>query len=158
MRDDLRRRPPSSVRAPGAGPVSVRAPDTDLPETQPVSGSYSPRFTASGGPPPYGSRITVTYTPLISHALESSVPTVEDLDPTRQLTVDGNLLECWSWADHPEIYSGRHKTTGLNVQVVCTQTGTLGWVSPPRTGESETPKSCATLSCSTFPPPTWHLE
>ena len=57
------------------------------------------------------------YTPLIARALEVSVPTVEDLDPTVQLIVDGTLLQCWSWAEHPELYSGKHKTTGLNVQV-----------------------------------------
>lgn len=29
--------------------------------------------------------------------------------PTAQLIVDGTLLECWSWKDHPELYSGKHK-------------------------------------------------
>ena len=29
-------------------------------------------------------------------------------------------IQCWSWKDHPELYSGKHKTTGLNVQVACT--------------------------------------
>ena len=60
------------------------------------------------------------YTPLIARALEVSVPTVEDLDPTAQLIIDGTLLQCWSWADHPELYSGKHRTTGVNVQVACT--------------------------------------
>ena len=59
------------------------------------------------------SRVIAAYTPLIAHALESSVPTVEDLDPTVQLIADGTLLECWSWRNHPELYSGKHKTTGL---------------------------------------------
>ena len=58
---------------------------------------------------------------------------MEDLDPTAQLIVDGPLLECWSWKDRPELYSGRHRTTGLSVQVACTLSGTLAWVSaPPR--------------------------
>ena len=56
------------------------------------------------------SRVVTAYTPLIARALEVSVPTVEDLDPTVQLIVDGTLLECWSWADHPELYSGKHRT------------------------------------------------
>ena len=47
------------------------------------------------------------------------------LYPTAQLIVDGTLLECWSWKDHPELYSGKHKTTGLGVQVACSQCGTL---------------------------------
>ena len=77
------------------------------------------------------SRVVTAYTPLIARALEVSVPTVEDLDPTVQLIVDGTLLQCWSWADHPELYSGKHQTTGVNVQVACTLSGTLAWVSDP---------------------------
>ena len=40
------------------------------------------------------SRVITAYTPLIARALEVSVPTVEDLDPTVQLIIDGTLLEC----------------------------------------------------------------
>ena len=46
--------------------------------------------------------------------MKSSVPTVEDLNPTAQLLIDGTLLERWSWKDHPEFYSGEHRATGLN--------------------------------------------
>ena len=49
------------------------------------------------------SRVISAYTPLIAQALQTSVPTVEDLDPTAQLIIDGTLLECWSWKDHPEL-------------------------------------------------------
>ena len=80
------------------------------------------------------SRVISAYTPLIARALQTSVPTVEDLDPTAQLIIDGTLLQCWSWKDHPELYSGKHKTTGLNVQVACTLSGTLAWVSDPQDG------------------------
>ena len=66
------------------------------------------------------SRVISAYTPLIAGALSDQVPVVEDLDPTAQLIVDGALLECWSWKDRPELYSGRHRTTGLSVQVACT--------------------------------------
>ena len=59
---------------------------------------------------------------------------MEDLDPTAQLIVDGTLLECWSWKEHPELYSGKHGTTGLNVQVARTLSGTLAWVSDPQDG------------------------
>ena len=72
-------------------------------------------------------------TPLIAGALSDQVPVVEDLDPTAQLIVDGALLECWSWKDRPELYSGRHRTTGLNVQVACTLSGALAWVCDPVT-------------------------
>ena len=40
------------------------------------------------------SRVITAYTPLIARALEVSVPTVEDLDSTVQLIIDGTLLEC----------------------------------------------------------------
>ena len=79
---------------------------------------------------------------------------VEDLDPTAQLIIDGTLLQCWSWKDHPELYSGKHKTTGLNVQVACTLSGTLAWVSDPRTDARTTLRPCAAAACSTSPPPT----
>jgi len=55
--------------------------------------------------------------------LREYVPTADDLDGRTQYIVDGTLLPCWSWASHPELYSGKHKTTGMNVQVVCTFSG-----------------------------------
>ena len=46
------------------------------------------------------------------------VPTAEDLDPDTQYIYDGTLLPCWSWREHRELYSGKRKTTGKNVQGV----------------------------------------
>ena len=66
--------------------------------------------------------------------LSSYVPVAEDLNPQTQYIVDGTLLPCWSWAAHPELYSGKHKTTGMNVQVACTLTGDLAWISDPVDG------------------------
>jgi hypothetical protein len=48
--------------------------------------------------------------------------------------VDGTLLLCWSWRAHSVLYSGKHKTTGMNVQVSCTITGCLAWISDPIPG------------------------
>ena len=73
---------------------------------------------------------------------------MEDLDPTAQLIVDGTLLECWSWKDHPELYSGKHGTTGLNVQVARTLSGTLARVSDPQDGcthDAEALRRCGLL-------------
>ena len=39
-----------------------------------------------------------------------------------------------SWDGHQELYSGKHKTTGMNVQVACTIYGKLAWISDPSTG------------------------
>ena len=100
------------------GGVPVRAPDPDPGCGTACPRSCSPSSTASCRPPSPG--VIGAYTPLIARALEVSVPTVEDLDPTAQLIIDGTLLQCWSWADHPELYSGKHRTTGVNVQVSCT--------------------------------------
>jgi hypothetical protein len=80
------------------------------------------------------SRAITGLTPLLGRLLADYVPTAEDLDPRTQYIVDGTLLPCWSWRDHPELYSGKHKTTGLNVQVVCDLNGTLAWISDPVDG------------------------
>ena len=101
------------------------------------------------------SRVITAYTPLIARALEVSVPTVEDLDPTVQLIVDGTLLQCWSWAEHPELYSGKHKTTGLNVQGPAPSQQPWPGSPTPRTEGSTTPRPCATAACSTYRPPTY---
>lgn len=80
------------------------------------------------------SRAVAAITPLLGEALENYVPTADDLDPQTQYIVDGTLLPCWSWADHPGLYSGKHKTTGMNVQVACTLSGELAWISDPIDG------------------------
>jgi hypothetical protein len=73
-------------------------------------------------------------TPLVSAALAQYVPTADELDPEAQYIVDGTLLPCWSWAGHKELYSGKHKTTGMNAQVACTIYGKLAWISDPVNG------------------------
>src|SRR6266704_1331227 len=67
-------------------------------------------------------------------AVREFVPTADDLDPDAQYILDGTLLPCWSWAGHKELYSGKHKTTGMNVQVACTIYGKLAWISAPVDG------------------------
>ena len=77
------------------------------------------------------SRVITVYTPLIAEALQAWVPGTGDLDPDRQYIIDGTLAPCWSWSKRPELYSGKHHTTGVNLQVACTLTGQLAWI--PRT-------------------------
>jgi predicted transcriptional regulator len=79
-------------------------------------------------------RAITVVTPLLSAALAEYVPTADELDPETQYIVDGTLLPCWSWAGHKELYSGKHKTTGMNVQVACTINGKLAWISDPVNG------------------------
>jgi len=80
------------------------------------------------------SRAITTLTPLLEEVLRPWVPTADELGGRTQYIVDGSLLPCWSWASHPELYSGKHKTTGMNVQVACTLNGTLAWISDPIDG------------------------
>ncbi|WP_338571942.1 transposase family protein [Arachnia propionica] len=80
------------------------------------------------------SRVITVYTPLIAEALQAWVPGTGDLDPDRQYIIDGTLAPCWSWSKRPELYSGKHHTTGVNLQVACTLTGHLAWISPPLPG------------------------
>lgn len=80
------------------------------------------------------SRAVSAITPLIPEAVREFVPTADDLDPDAQYILDGTLLPCWSWAGRKELYSGKHKTTGMNVQVACTIHGKLAWISDPVNG------------------------
>jgi hypothetical protein len=75
------------------------------------------------------SRAVASLTPVLGRVLAEYVPVAEDLNERVQYIVDGTLLPCWSWAGHRELYSGKHKTTGMNVQVACLLDGTLAWIS-----------------------------
>ena len=98
----------------------------NLPQALPATMARVSRSTAS--------RVVSARTPVIAQALQANVPVVEDLDPTARLVVDGTLLPCWSWKDGPDLYPGRHKATGLDIQVACTLTGRLARVSDPLPG------------------------
>jgi hypothetical protein len=89
---------------------------------------------AFGVSQPTISRAVAVLTPLVGAALGPWVPTADELDPAGQYIIDGSLLPCWSWADHPELYSGKHHTTGMNVQLACTIDGQLVWISDPIDG------------------------
>ncbi len=80
------------------------------------------------------SRAVTTLTPLVEKVLRPWVPTADELGEGTRYIVDGTLLPCWSWASQPDLYSGKHKTTGMNAQVACTLDGTLAWISDPISG------------------------
>jgi len=81
------------------------------------------------------SRAISAITPLLVQALIEYIPAADDLDGRRQFIVDGTLLPCWSWAARPDLYSGKHKTTGMKVLVACTLEGRLSWISDPVPGK-----------------------
>jgi hypothetical protein len=80
------------------------------------------------------SRAVAWVTPKLGALFADLVPTAEDLHPDTAHIVDGTLLPCWSWKSHPELYSGKHHTTGMNVQVACTLSGHLVWIGDPVDG------------------------
>jgi hypothetical protein len=80
------------------------------------------------------SRAISATSPLLEKALAGFTPTADEIDPHSQLIVDGTLLPCWSWASTPGLYSGKHKTTGMNVQFACDLEGETAWISDPVEG------------------------
>ena len=66
---------------------------------------------------------------VLGQLLVDYVPVAEDLDPRTGYIVDGTLLPYWSWHGQRQLYSGKHKTTGMNVQVACDLNGRLAWIS-----------------------------
>jgi DDE superfamily endonuclease len=102
------------------------------------------------------SRAVTALTPMLGRMLASYVPVAEDLDSRTQYIVDGTLLPCWSWHGQRQLYSGKHKTTGLNVQVACDLYGRLAWISDPADGCRH---DSAALACSgvvdTLDPGNW---
>jgi hypothetical protein len=64
------------------------------------------------------------------------VPDPEDVPKGVVVLVDGTLAPCWSWADAPELRSGKHKTTGHSHQVGASLTGRLLFVTDPLPGKT----------------------
>jgi transposase len=82
------------------------------------------------------SRVISTLTPLIAAALKPEVPTADDFDEDASFLVDGTLVPCWSWKARPDLYSGKHKRTGMNLQVACDFDGQIAWISDPLPGST----------------------
>jgi hypothetical protein len=80
------------------------------------------------------SRAIAAMTPLIVGALIKFVPTADSLCDGKQYVIDGTLFPCWSWRSRKDLWSGKHKTTGLAALVACTPEGRLSWVSDPVPG------------------------
>jgi len=78
--------------------------------------------------------------PLIEASTEEDRPTVDEAKEAaareQTVLVDGFLAPTWSWRDTPELWSGKHKTTGFNGQVIANLRGDLLFVSEPITGHN----------------------
>ena len=83
---------------------------------------------------PTVSRAIKAITAAISRTLAVLLLTAEEVPQGCDYVVDGTLFPCWSWRNHHELWSGKHGTTGMNVQILVLPSGRLVWASDPYPG------------------------
>ncbi len=81
---------------------------------------------------PTVSRIICQLTPVIADVLDQFIPDATEATCGRVVLADGTLTPCWSWAGHRELYSGKHHTTGHNVQVLSDLNGNVVYIAQPQ--------------------------
>jgi len=87
------------------------------------------------------SRYRAVLVPLVKAVLEEFVPDAAEpieIVKGRVVLVDGTLAPCWSYAEHPELWNGKHKTTGFSAQLISLLDGTAVWISDPLPGKPAT--------------------
>lgn len=85
------------------------------------------------------SRAITEITPLIERATAEYRPSAEDARAAvrgQTVLVDGFLAPCWSWRSMPELWSGKHKETGFNSQLIADLDGAVLFISEPLTGHN----------------------
>jgi hypothetical protein len=85
------------------------------------------------------SRAISTLTPLVRAATAVEIPCtaqVKERIAGRVVLLDGSPAPVWSWAGHRELRSGKHKTTGMNFQVVTDGFGRVITISAPIEGRA----------------------
>jgi transposase len=85
------------------------------------------------------SRIITEVTPLIEKATAEFRPAADEASAAARgqtVLVDGFLAPCWSWRGVPDLWSGKHKTTGCNGQVISNLAGDVIFVSEPVSGHN----------------------
>jgi hypothetical protein len=93
---------------------------------------------------PTVSRIICTLVPIIKAVLEEFVPDATDAIEVvrgRAVLVDGTITPCWSYEDHPELWSRKHATTGFNAQLLSLLDGTPVYISDPLPGKTHDAKA-----------------
>lgn len=93
---------------------------------------------------PTVSRIITILVPIIKAVLEEFVPTAKDaieMVKGRVCLVDGTITPCWSYDDHPELWSRKHGTTGFNAQLMSLLDGTPIYISDPLPGKTHDAKA-----------------
>lgn len=87
------------------------------------------------------SRVIAELEVVIADVLDEFVPDPVEALGGRVGVVDGSLCPCWSWADAPELYSGKHHTTGHAHQFVADLAGDLVHISDPLPGATHDAKA-----------------
>jgi hypothetical protein len=86
---------------------------------------------------PTVSRIVTRLVPVVKAVLEEFVPDAKDaieMVRGRVVLVDGTITPCWSYKDHPELWSRKKGTTGFSAQIVSLLTGNPVYISDPLDG------------------------
>ena len=82
------------------------------------------------------SRVITDLEGIIAEVLDEFVPDLAEEMDGRVGVVDGSLCPCWSWADAPELWSGKHKTTGHTHLFISDLSGELAHISDPLPGKT----------------------
>jgi hypothetical protein len=85
---------------------------------------------------PTASRTIIRLTPVLAWLLKAYVLDPEQASKGTTLLIDGTLAPRWSWKAMPELYSGKHKTTGHTMQVASDLKGRLVYLSAPLPGKT----------------------
>lgn len=88
---------------------------------------------------PTVSRIVTVLVPIVKSVLEEFVPSAEEAIEVvrgRVCLADGTITPCWSYADHRELWSRKHGTTGFNAQLICLLNGNPVYISDPIPGKT----------------------
>jgi hypothetical protein len=86
---------------------------------------------------PVISRAITMITPLIEQATAGLRPSEEEAAAAvrgQSALLDGFLAPCWSWKPVHPLYSGKHKQTGFNCQLIAYPSGDVVFISDPLPG------------------------
>lgn len=68
--------------------------------------------------------------PLIAAELTALIPDPAQITGTSTVLIDGTLAPTWDWKAAEGMYSGKHETTGFNLQLAATPAGHIAAVGP----------------------------
>jgi hypothetical protein len=85
------------------------------------------------------SRIITKLVPVVKAVLEEFVPSAQEaieMVKGRACLVDGTITPCWSYHEHPELWSRKKGITGFNAQLVSLLDGDPIYISDPLPGKT----------------------